>query len=138
LRDSRPLGFREEPLKVLFHQVWIVGSSQAESLRHTFHMSIDDDARLTEGITKNDIRGFSADARQGDQLFHRVRDLFAEALGYGLATGDKMFRFVLKETGGTNELFEFRKMSCSQLCRLPILPEERWSNLVDSLVGTLS
>jgi len=48
-----------------------------------------------------------------------------------------MFRFVLKETGGTNELFEFRKISRSQLCRMPISPKEQWSDLVDSLVGTL-
>ncbi len=107
----------------MFDQVWIVGSGQTESLRHAFHMGIDDDTGLAESIPKNDIRGLSADARQGDQLFHRVRNLFAEALGHGFAAGDKMFRFVLKETGGTNELFEFRKMSRSQLCRLPITAE---------------
>ncbi len=73
-------------------------------------MGIDDDTGLAEGISENDIRGLSADARQGDQFLHRVRDLFAEALGHGFAAGDEMFRFVLKETGGTNELFEFRKI----------------------------
>ena len=66
-----------------------------------------------------------------------MRDLFAEALGHGFAAGDKMFRFVFIETGGTNELFEFRKISRSQLCRMPISPKEQWSDLVDSLVGTL-
>jgi len=137
LRDSRPLGHRHELLQVLFDQVWIVGSGQTESLRHALHMGIDDDTGLAEGIPENDIRGLSADARQGDQFFHRVRDLFAEALGHGFAAGDEMFRFVLKETGGTNELFEFRKISRSQLCRLPIPPKEQWSDLVDSLVGTL-
>src|SRR4029077_754605 len=83
------------------------------------------------------IRGLSADARQGDQLFHRVRHLFTEALGHGFAAGDEMLRFIFKETGGTNELFEFRKMSRSQLCGLPISPEEEWSHLVDTLVSTL-
>ena len=101
-------------------------------------MGIDDDTGLAEGIPENDIRGLSADARQGNQFLHRVRDLFAEALGHGFAAGDEMLRFVLEETGGTNELFEFRKRSRSQLCRLPIPPKECWRDLVDSLVGTLS
>ena len=100
-------------------------------------MGIDDDTGLPEGGSENDIRGLSADARQGDQLFHRVRNLFTKALGHGFAAGDEMLRFIFEETGGTNELFEFRKMSRSQLCRLPIPSEERWSNLVDTLVGTL-
>ena len=94
----------------MFDQVWIVGSGQTESLRHALHVGIDDNTGLAEGIPENDIRGLSADARQGDQFLHRVRDLFAEALGHGFAAGDEMFRFVLKETGGTNELFEFRKI----------------------------
>ena len=124
LRDSRPLGFRHELLQVLFDQVWIVGSGQAESLRHALHVGIDDDTGLAEGIPENDIRGLSADAGQGDQLIHRVRDLFAEALGHGFAAGDEMLRFVLKEAGGTNELFEFWEIGRSQLRRLPIPPKE--------------
>jgi len=100
-------------------------------------MGIDYDAWLAEGSSEYDIRGLSSNTRQGDQLFHPVRDLLTEAFGHSFAAGDKMFRLVLEKTGGTNDLFEFRKMSGSQLCRLPIPPKERWSNLVDSLVGTL-
>jgi len=124
-------------LQVLFDQVWIVGSGQAESLCHALHMGINDDTGLAEGIPENDVRGFSADTRQGDQLIHRVRNLFAETLGHGFSACDKMPRFVLKEAGRTNELFKFRKISLRQLCRVPIPPKERWSDLVDSLVGTL-
>ncbi len=137
LRDSRPLGFRHELLQVLFDLVWIVGSGQAESLCHALHVGIDDDTGLAEGIPENDIRGLSADAGQGDQRIHRVRDLFAEALGHGFAAGDEMLRFVLKEAGGTNKLFEFGEIGRSQLRRLPIPPKERRRDLVDSLVGTL-
>jgi hypothetical protein len=100
-------------------------------------MGIDDDTGLAECIPENDIRGLSSDARQGDQLFHRQRDLFSEAFSHGFAAGHEMFRFILKETGGTNELFEFSKMSRSQLSRLWISPKKRWSDLVDPLVGTL-
>ena len=100
-------------------------------------MGIDDDAGLVEGIPEHDIRSFSADAWQGDQLIHRMRDLSAEALGHGSAAGDEVFRFVLKETGGTNELFDFREIGRSQICRLPISPKECGRDLVDTLVGTL-
>ena len=48
-----------------------------------------------------------------------------------------MLRFVLKETSGTNELFEFREIGRGQLCRSPITPKERRGDLVDSLVGAL-
>jgi hypothetical protein len=87
-------------------------------------MGIDDNTGLAEGISKNDIRRLSTDARQGDQLFHPVWDLFAEALGHGFAAGDEMFRLALKKTGRTNDLFDLRKMSRCQLCRLPIPPKE--------------
>jgi hypothetical protein len=137
LGNSRPLGFRQELLQVLFDQIRIVGSGQAQSLRHALHMGIDHDAWPAEGSPEYDIRGLSSDTRQGDQLFHRVRDLLAEAFGHSFAAGDEMFRLVLEKAGGTNDLFEFRKMSRSQLCRLPIPTKERWSDLVDSLVGTL-
>ena len=71
-------------------------------------MGVDDNAWLTEGISKNDIRGFSTHARQGDQFLQRLRDLFIEAFGHGLAAGNEMFGLILKETGRTNELFDFR------------------------------
>ena len=48
-----------------------------------------------------------------------------------------MLGFVLKETSGTNELFEFREIGRCQLCRSPITPKERRCDLVDSLVGAL-
>jgi hypothetical protein len=94
----------------LFDQVWIVRFRQAEPFCHAFHMGIDDDGRLAEGVAEYDICGFSADAWQGDQL-SIVRGTCAEALGHGFAAGDEMFRFVLKETGGTNEFFEFRRLA---------------------------
>ena len=55
MRDSRPLGFRHELLQVLFDQVWIVGSGQAESLCHAFHMGINDDTGLAEGIPETEL-----------------------------------------------------------------------------------
>jgi hypothetical protein len=100
-------------------------------------MGIDDNAWLTKGVSKNDIRSLSANARQRNQLIHRARNLFTEALGHSFSTGDEMFRFVLKETGGMNDLFEFRNICRGQLCRLPVSPEERWRDLVDSLIGAL-
>ena len=121
----------------MFDEFWIVGSSQSKPLRHALDMGIDDDTGLAERSPENDICGLSANARQSDQLFHRVRDLFTEALGHSFAAGDEMFRLILKKTSGTNELFEFRKKSRSQFCWSPITPKERWSDLVDSLVGTL-
>ena len=129
--------WRHELLKVLFDQVWIVGSRQAESFRHTFHMSIDDDTRLAESISQDHIGRFSADTRQSDQLIHCMWDLSAEAFGHGFSAANKMFRFVLEKTGRTNKLFDFREISRSHLCRFPIPSEECRSNLVDSLVSAL-
>jgi hypothetical protein len=124
LREGCPLEFWHELLKVLFDTVWIVGSGQTESFRHALHVSIDDDTGLPEGGPEHDIRRLSADARQGEQLIHRVRDLFAEALSHGLTAGDEMFRFVFKETSGTYELFEFREIGRCQLCRSLISAKE--------------
>ena len=95
-------------LQVLFDQVWIVGSGQAESLRHALHVGIDDNTGLPEGGPEHDIRRLSADAWQGDQLIHGLRNLFVETLGHGLTGGNEMLRFVLKESSGTNELFKLR------------------------------
>jgi hypothetical protein len=127
----------DELLEIPLDKVWIIRSGQAEPLCHPFYMGIDDDARLTEGVPENYIRGFSPDSRQGEQLIHRLRDLSAEALGHGFAACDKVFCFTLKESGGTNELFEFWEISRSQRCRFPVPPKECGSHLVDSLVGTL-
>jgi hypothetical protein len=124
-------------LKIVFDAVWIIRSSQTESLCHAFYMSIDHDTRLAKGVSEYYIRRFSPDARQGDQRSHCVRNLSAKALGHGFAAGNKMSGFVLEETGGTNELFKFRKIGRSEVCRLPISPKECWSNQVDSLIGTL-
>ena len=109
-------------LQVLFDQVWIVGFRQAESFCHAFYMGINDHAGLAEGVAQYDIRGFSADAWQGEQLFHRARDPSLEAIGHGLAAGDEVFRFVLEETGGTNQLFQFRKIGHSHFhrCSIPL------------------
>jgi hypothetical protein len=65
-------------------------------------MGIDDDTGLAEGSSEYDIRGLSADARQGDQFFHRMRYLFTETLGHGFSAGDEMLGFIFEETGGTN------------------------------------
>jgi hypothetical protein len=118
------LGFRQKLLQVLFDEVWVVRSSQAKSLRHAFHVGIDDNTGPAKGMTENHIRGLSADTRQGDQFFHRVWDPSSKTLGHGLPAGNKMFRFVLEETSGTNELFEFRKIRRSQLCWSPIMLKE--------------
>ena len=100
-------------------------------------MGIDDDTGLAEGGPEHDIRGLSADAWQGDQLIHGLRDLSAETLGHGLTGGNEMFRFVLKESSGTNELFKLREIGRCQLCRSLITPKERGCDLVDSLVSAL-
>ena len=104
--------------------VWIVRSGQAESLRNTFHVGIDDDTGLAECIPEHDIRRFSTDARQGGQLVHCVRDLSAKALNHGLAAGDQMFGFILKETGGMNESFEFSEIGRRQRRRCSISLKE--------------
>ena len=131
------MGLWYQPLKVLFNQIRVVRLRQVEPFRDALDMGIDDDTGLAEDSPENDIRGLSPDAWQGDQFLHRVRDLFAEAVGHGFAAGDEMFRFILKEAGGTNELFEFGKMSRRQLSRLPISPKQRGSHLVDPLVSAL-
>jgi len=50
-------------LKVVLDKIWIVRSGQAEPLRHPFHMGIDNDTGLAEGVPKDHIRRFSTDSR---------------------------------------------------------------------------
>ena len=66
-----------------------------------------------------------------------LRNLLPEAFGYRFAAGDKMFCLIFKEAGGTNDLFDIRKMSGCQFCRMPIPLKERWSDQINPLVGTL-
>ena len=137
MREGRPLGLWYELLQVLFDQVWVVRSSQVESLGHAFDMGIDDNTGLAEGVPQDDICRFSANAGQGDQLLHCMWDFFTETLGDSFAAGHEMLCFILKEAGGTNESFDLSEIGPSHFPRGSIPLEERWSDDVDPLIGTL-
>ena len=100
-------------------------------------MGIHNNTWSAEGIAEHDICRFSADTGQGDQFFHRLRYLSGKALGHGLSADDEVFRLVLEETRGANDLFKFKAMRRCQFCRPPISLKERRGNLIDSLVGAL-
>ena len=75
LRDGCPLGPWHQLLQIFFYTFGFIRFGQSKPLSHAFDMGIDDDTRLSKCISQNDIRRFSADARQCNQFLHCLRNL---------------------------------------------------------------
>lgn len=64
LSHAGPLVPGKGLLQILLDTLGIVGSRQIQSIGYAFHMSIDDDGRLTEGRAQHDIGCLASDSRQ--------------------------------------------------------------------------
>ena len=82
MRQHRPTFAREQLHQILLdlHRVGLRGESEA--MAHAPDVRIDDDALvLIEGVSENDVRGLSTDARQLHERVHFARDVSAVTFG---------------------------------------------------------
>lgn len=82
---------------------------EVEAFGETFDVGIDDDAGVeTEGVAEDDVGGFAGDAAEGEEFFHRARDVATEALadgGHGFVDGEG---FVSEEAERLDEGLDLR------------------------------
>ena len=137
LRDGCPLRPWHQLLQIFFYTFGIIRFGQSKPLGHAFHMGIDNNTGLSKCISQNDIRRFSADARQCNQFLHCLRNLRLELFGHGLAASKKMFGLILIEARRPYELFEFGQLGGCQLCWSRISAKEWRSHLIHPLIRAL-
>src|SRR5215475_11682649 len=75
VREDAPVLARDEPLQVALDLDRVVLSRQAESLRETPHVRVDDDPLRVAELGRDDVRGLAGDAGQARELVERARDL---------------------------------------------------------------
>ncbi len=90
------------------HRDGCVLGCEVEAFGDSFDVGVDDDAGVdAEGVSEDDVGGFAGDSSEGEEFFHRARDLAAEALadgGHGLVDGEG---FVAEEAEGLDEGLDF-------------------------------
>ncbi len=100
-------------------------------------MRVTGDGRDSKGIAQHDIRGLSADARQGRELLHRARDLAAEVLD-DLARGPlDADGFVVVEAAGADVLLDLFQIRVGPIGGGFIFPEQLRRDHVDPDIRAL-
>jgi len=98
---------RDDLHQVLFDFGGVSVCGEVEALGEAGDVGVDDDADvLVEGISEDDVGGFSTDAAEGGELLHGVRNLavvFLDDVGGGAADGGG---FGAEEAGGLDDFFD--------------------------------
>jgi len=130
-------------LRHQFHQILLdffrclfVGQFQsvgdAENMRVHY-----DAAGDAEGRSQDHIGGFARDPGEGEQLFHRARNLPAVILHDLGGRGDNVFRLVAEEARGMDLPLQILLRQAYVIPRGGVFAEEFRGDFVHPLVGTL-
>jgi hypothetical protein len=132
-----PLFLRDNFDEISFDLVGIRLGRKAEALRETHHVRIDADGLFAEGVSKNNIRGFSPDAREADEIFQVVGHLAAEALHELFAAIVNRFGFVTIEIDLADLPLESGQRRAGVISRRAIGFEQFRCYFVDQIIASL-
>src|SRR6266545_542578 len=98
MAQERPLPARDELHQVFLDLLWLLLLRQPKPLREAGDVGVHDDPDIdAEGIPEHDVRGFPADAVEGDEFFHRVGHRAAVALDELAAASLDVLRLVAEK-----------------------------------------
>ena len=132
-----PLSFGNDFHQIKFDLVGIRLRRQAKPLGDTHHVRIDADSLFAEGVSQNDIRGLSPDAREAEEIFQVVGHLAAEALDELFAAIVNGFAFVTIEIDLADLPLEAGQGRVGIISRGAIGFEQLDCYLVDQIVACL-
>ena len=78
--ETNALLFRNQPGQVEFDFVGVGIFRESQALREAHDMCVDADGLSAEGVAKEDVSGFSPDARKSEEIFQAVGHLPTKAL----------------------------------------------------------
>jgi len=115
----------------------ILDVDQAQPVAEPGHVSVDREARLSEGNPEDHVGGLATDTGQTGEALHGVRNLAVEVLADGLAHADQGARLGPEEAGRVDERLQFGWIRPRIIrCEL-VSGEERRRHLVHLLVSGL-
>ena len=119
-----------------FFRVGVVGES--ESLGETADVGVNGDSlRVTKGMVGDDVRGFSADARECGEFRDGTGDFTAEVFTEASGRSDDVFCFGVVEAGGVDDPFDVCLLCGSEGLRVGVAGKEFVPEAVDGNVGGL-
>jgi len=87
---------------------------------------------------EKDIRCFSPNPRQCDQLRHGPGNYSAMVFNEGLRAGYNIFCFISKKARRVYVIFELRRISLRKIQNNAIFPEQVFRDHIDPFIGALS
>jgi hypothetical protein len=112
---------------------------QTETIRNPLDVGVDRDALVPAiGVREHDVRRFSSDPWQRDELGQRARHPAAKALGDGLSAELQAASLRPEEAGGSDEGLEIRQVGGCHRAWSRVAIEDGWRHLVDAAVSALS
>jgi len=139
MAENRPLGAGNDRHETRLDAIAIFClPDQPEPVGDAKDMGVDDDALIfPERVSQDDVRGFSGNAVERQQIVHRIRHAAAEPLTDGPAGEFKAAGLVSVESCGSNDRLDFRQGSAGEFSGRPIFFKERRGDFVNPLVRTL-
>ena len=99
VRELDPFRLRDDLHEILFHFFGRFGSRQTQPVRQPENVRVHHNTNSNSiGCTQDDVRSFAGDARQGQELLHRLRDIAFELRHESLSGGLDILGFVPEET----------------------------------------
>jgi hypothetical protein len=136
--EEGPVVLGDDFHQVLFDFDGIGVCGEVEALGEASDVGIDDDADiLVEGVSQDDIGGFSTDAAEGGEFLHGLGDLavvFLDDVGGGGADGGG---FAAEEAGGLDDFFDVGLGGFGECFGGRVFFEEDGSNHIDAHIGAL-
>jgi hypothetical protein len=137
MAETDALIFRDDFDEVTFDLVGIGLGRKTKSLGETHHVRIDADGLFAEGVSKNNIRGLSPDARETDEILQVVGHVAAEALHELFAAIVDRFAFVTIEIDLADLPLESGQRRAGVINRRAMGFEEFRCYFVDQIVAGL-
>ena len=83
------------------------------------------------------VPGFARHPRQGQDLFHGLRNFSPERFHYGLAGPHDRLSFISEKSRGADFLFQFGRCGVGEIFRFPVFLVQLFGDLIDPHVGAL-
>ncbi len=125
VRKHDPIIFWHQFFEIFFDLFRCFLLGQAEPLRQTRDVRVDDDARSNpKRISEHDVRCFSRNAAKSEYFIHRPGYFTAINLDQPLAGRLDVFRLIAEKTGRVNLSLQFFLRHVDEIPRAAVLTEE--------------
>lgn len=133
----RPLPPGNQRHQVLLRMIRVARLRPAQAVRHTKHVRVHRQRRLSKRIGHDHVRRLAAHARKRDERLQVGGDLTPEAIAETLRHPEQAPRLRVEEAGGADQCLERFGVGHRERRRIRIGGEDRRGDLVDPLVRAL-